>query len=116
MNIELYKEKLESEKNLLEKELESLGEKSSENPNDWNATNTTEDDHSDPNDNADAQEEYGEKNAITNDLEIRLKNIKDALARIEDGTYGKCKVCGKEIEEERLNANPAATTCVEHML
>lgn len=115
MKTEIYKEKLEVEKELLTKQLESLGVKNLQNPNNWETVNIPEDDFSDPNDNADSQEEFGEKNAITNDLEIRLKNINNALQRIESNTYGQCEVCGKEIEEERLNANPAATTCLEHM-
>ena len=36
-----------------------------------------------------------------------------ALARIENGTYGTCEVCGKPIDEERLEAVPYATLCVE---
>ncbi|MFH0845964.1 MAG: TraR/DksA C4-type zinc finger protein [Patescibacteria group bacterium] len=113
MEIEIYKGKLVEELKKLESELSSLGIKNEN--NDWEALNPTEDDHSDPNDNADAQEEFGEKNAIIHDLEIRFDNVKKALKRIEAGTYGKCEICGKEIEKERLNANPAATTCIEHM-
>jgi DnaK suppressor protein len=36
-----------------------------------------------------------------------------ALARIADGTYGTCAVCGAEIPEERLDAVPYATLCIE---
>jgi RNA polymerase-binding transcription factor len=42
-----------------------------------------------------------------------LREIGAALARIEDGTYGTCRVCGKEIPSERLEAVPYATLCVE---
>jgi len=119
MNIKKYKEKLEEEFRLLTKELKSLGQINPNNPNDWVAKGDKEtnanDDHSDPNDNADDLEELGERNAILSDLEIRFANVKNALQRIEDGTYGICKVSGEPIEEARLDANPAATTCMAHM-
>ncbi len=42
-----------------------------------------------------------------------LSEIDDALARIDDGTYGRCAVCGEEIPAERLDAVPYATLCVK---
>jgi len=45
--------------------------------------------------------------------EYNIKEIDDALRRIEDGSYGKCEFCGKEIGEERLEIVPAARLCVE---
>ena len=42
-----------------------------------------------------------------------LSEIDAALKRIEDGTYGKCGVCGKEIGEERLEAYPWASLCID---
>ena len=39
--------------------------------------------------------------------------IDSALARIADGTYGRCEHCGREIEAERLEALPYATLCIE---
>ncbi|MGE5702232.1 MAG: TraR/DksA C4-type zinc finger protein [Clostridia bacterium] len=43
-----------------------------------------------------------------------LREIEGALARMEDGTYGTCTVCGKPIPQERLEALPQAMTCKEH--
>jgi DnaK suppressor protein len=43
-----------------------------------------------------------------------LAAIDAALKRIEDGTYGTCARCGKPIPEERLEAKPYATLCIEH--
>ncbi|MGB9766153.1 MAG: TraR/DksA family transcriptional regulator [Sulfurihydrogenibium sp.] len=49
------------------------------------------------------------------DIEIEiLRAIDDALERIKNGTYGVCEVCGKEIEEERLQAVPWTTLCIQH--
>lgn len=42
-----------------------------------------------------------------------LKEIDAALGRIEDGSYGLCTRCGKPIGEERLEAMPYATLCIE---
>jgi RNA polymerase-binding protein DksA len=42
-----------------------------------------------------------------------LAEINEALARIENGTYGLCGRCGKPIGEERLEALPWATLCIE---
>jgi RNA polymerase-binding protein DksA len=43
-----------------------------------------------------------------------LEEIDRALARIDDGTYGTCEVCGREIPTERLEARPWATLCIDH--
>ncbi|MBE0406327.1 TraR/DksA family transcriptional regulator [Psychrobacter sp. AOP22-C1-22] len=43
-----------------------------------------------------------------------LVYVENALSRIENGTYGECEVCGKQIEEQRLEALPYATLCMEH--
>jgi DnaK suppressor protein len=54
---------------------------------------------------------------IGNTLEehdVRLLGAIDAaLQRIETGTYGKCVNCGAQIPEERLEAMPWATLCIE---
>jgi RNA polymerase-binding protein DksA len=42
-----------------------------------------------------------------------LSEIDGALKRIADGTYGRCTGCGRQIPEERLEARPYATLCIE---
>jgi RNA polymerase-binding protein DksA len=42
-----------------------------------------------------------------------LSEIDAALKRIEEGTYGICTKCGKEIAPERLEAYPWASLCIE---
>jgi RNA polymerase-binding protein DksA len=42
-----------------------------------------------------------------------LAEIEAALKRIEDDTYGVCSNCGKPIPEERLEALPWATLCID---
>jgi DnaK suppressor protein len=43
-----------------------------------------------------------------------LEQIDAALARIDAGTYGLCETDGEPIPEERLEARPWATLCIEH--
>lgn len=45
--------------------------------------------------------------------EHMLKEVHDALGRIYDGLYGKCEFCGKDINEERLEAIPFTRLCIE---
>ncbi|MDQ2968076.1 MAG: TraR/DksA C4-type zinc finger protein [Actinomycetota bacterium] len=42
-----------------------------------------------------------------------LEEIEAALKRIEEGTYGTCTNCGKQIAVERLEALPWATLCID---
>ena len=42
-----------------------------------------------------------------------LRAIDTALRRIEEGTYGTCETCGQPISEERLEAIPYATQCID---
>lgn len=69
----------------------------------------------DESDLGDRNEEYEESAALTDTLSARLKDVEDALAKIENGTYGICEVSGEPIEEDRLMANPAARTNKAHM-
>lgn len=51
---------------------------------------------------------------VRNRLEDRLNAIDAALSRIEQGAYGRCERCGKEIPIERLKLEPSTVFCVEH--
>ncbi|MDB5253980.1 MAG: TraR/DksA family transcriptional regulator [Parcubacteria group bacterium] len=116
INTEHFKQKLELEKKALEAELVKVGRKNPDNPSDWEAVPSERDvSQADENTVADGITEYEENNAILNTLESRYKDIRSGLDKIAKGVYGTCQVCKKEIEEERLEANPAARTCMEHM-
>jgi len=115
-NIKQFKEKLEKEKELLLKEMGPLGKKD-KTTGKWEAVLPSEEfssGESDEADKADVVEEYEETNATLDVLEERLAEVEKALTKIEDGSYGICSVCGKQIEEARLLANVAAPTCIEH--
>ena len=42
-----------------------------------------------------------------------ITKVKEALDRIDNGTYGICESCGKPISEKRLMARPVTTECIE---
>jgi DnaK suppressor protein len=44
----------------------------------------------------------------------RLRQVREALQRVEDGTFGLCVVDGKPIEEKRLEAMPWTAYCLKH--
>lgn len=45
-------------------------------------------------------------------LRQEIAQIRMALLRIENGTYGTCSQCGKDIGRKRLEARPIATRCI----
>lgn len=117
IDTEKFKKKLEEEKSLLIEELKSIGHPNPKIESDWQADPDTSGvvEGADKNLAADRHEDFEERSVVNAALEERLANVSAALGRIEDGTYGVCKVGGKEIEIERLEANHAAATCKEHL-
>ncbi len=56
--------------------------------------------------------ERSQVDALVRQAERRLDEIDEALARVQDGSYGRCAVCGRPIAAERLEVRPTARTCV----
>ena len=110
-----YEQKLIEEKNKLMAELGKIGRRDSE-TGEWQAqSRDVSETKADQNDNADRFEDYEEKSSLMVPLEKRLNEVEKALTKILDGGFGLCVVCGNGIEAERLDANPAAQTCMAHM-
>jgi RNA polymerase-binding transcription factor DksA len=110
-----FKKRLTDELHKLEGELKDLGW---QNPDtgDWEATGGDIDASATESDElADRQEEYGENRAEIEEIEIHWRNVKRALQKIEEGTFGICEISGDDIEEDRLEVNPSARTCKAHM-
>lgn len=110
-----FKDLLLDEKARIEGEMTGIAHKNPDVAGDWEPSapdlnNPT----ADSNDVADSMETFEENAAIEVELEARLLEINAALARIETGTYGVCRICKNPIEEARLRANSAAPTCIEH--
>ena len=51
--------------------------------------------------------------AILENVEAELADIEHAIRRLDDGSYGTCEACGKPIDDDRLDAMPAARFCLE---
>lgn len=65
--------------------------------------------------------DYGSEVAGSMDADLladtvatQRRTVQDALGRLDDGSYGRCAVCGAAIDDERLEARPEAATCREH--
>jgi RNA polymerase-binding transcription factor DksA len=113
--LEYFKNKLLAQKTELETELSGIGRKDPSSPGGWEATTGgMEVDNADENEVADKLEELEDNAGIVKQLENELNEVNDALARIENGTYGICEICKKTIEKERLEANLSARTSIKH--
>ena len=50
--------------------------------------------------------------AVHDKLQVTLADVDRAMAKLRDGNYGRCDVCGEPVGDERLEALPWATLCV----
>ena len=50
---------------------------------------------------------------LEENAEHLLADVNAALARLDDGTYGTCTACGRRIPDERLEAIPWASLCLD---
>ncbi|KKS72512.1 MAG: Transcriptional regulator, TraR/DksA family [Parcubacteria group bacterium GW2011_GWF2_42_7] len=109
------KEKLEVERDILLEELRDMGKLNTD-TGEWEATpEELATPETDQNDMADWFEDFEARSSMIKTLEPRLNSILKALKGLNRDSFGKCEVCKKEIEMTRLEANPAARTCKEHL-
>lgn len=109
------KEKLEAERDILFGQLRDMGKLNPE-TGEWEATQEEIDaPQTDQNDMADRFEDFEARSSMIKTLEPRLNDILKALKGLSRESFGKCKVCKKDIEMTRLKANPAAQTCKKHL-
>ncbi len=109
------KEKLEKERDILLEQIQDIGKLNPE-TNEWEATpEELPSRESDQNDMADRFEDFEERSTMIKVLESRLNSILSALKGINRESFGKCEVCKKDIEMDRMEANPAAKTCKKHL-
>ncbi len=61
-----------------------------------------------------ASEQFGHARieAVRNQLDKRIIQVRKALAQVKVGSYGTCERCGKMIDTDRLMVFPEATLCV----
>ena len=67
----------------------------------------------DPNDRATMESDRSFELRIRGRQRQLMQKVDEALARIEDGTYGICAGCGEEIAVKRLQARPVAKFCID---
>ena len=104
---------LGAERDAVEEELATYGRVQSDS-GDWQGSAAGEGIEPDPTDAADQIEELVVNVPLVEELEKRHKDIVDALEKMEEGTYGICEAGEEEIPFDRLEANPAARTCIQH--
>lgn len=103
-------EKLEYYRSVLQEEMRALLEEAGKTVSEM--TNDTTN-FPDPNDRA-TQESDRSFELRIRDRERRLINkIREALERIDTGTFGTCEMCGEDISEGRLKARPVTTLCID---
>ncbi|PIP26796.1 MAG: hypothetical protein CO140_04810 [Candidatus Moranbacteria bacterium CG_4_9_14_3_um_filter_40_7] len=102
----LLKEKAELEKNL-EQIAKPLDKKSGDYETAFEEIGTSKED------NATEIEQYSDNFSVETVLEKKLQNIIQALQKMENRTYGICEKCQKEIDLNRLEANPSAKKCLK---
>jgi RNA polymerase-binding protein DksA len=73
---------------------------------------TNADDEHDP-EGATIAFERSQVSALAQQVQRHLAEVDAALQRLDDGTYGVCERCGSPIGEGRLEARPAARTCID---
>jgi len=102
MNTDPYRKKL------LEKEQELIGEIARL---DQDARQSQQSEVQDYSDQATADEEKSTALEESNIERATLQLVRDAIKRIDDGTYGTCVDCGRQIAESRLEAVPWTPYC-----
>ena len=103
------RQKLLEERDRLEKELRSLGTRPNINSTsdiDFPQFGDKEDE------NAAEVALFGDNLSLEQNCENELRDVNNALYRLEQGTYGVCKYCKKEIPINRLLARPASSSCI----
>lgn len=103
------KEKLEYFRLLLQQQLNDLIQEASKT---LNKMTDKEENFPDPTDRASLESDLNFLLRIKERERKLILKIKEALKRIEEGTFGICEVCGKEISEDRLRARPVTTQCI----
>ncbi len=112
---------LEKEQEILISELKTIATPDPNLKDDWNVKHEewgedqiTSEEELETGESVNESDEDMKNKALSDHLELRLKEVNDALKRVGDGTYGICRVCKNPIPIERLRANPAAETDIEH--
>jgi DnaK suppressor protein len=106
----MEKEKIDYYRNLLTKKMEGLLTEAGKTVVDMSDEEET---FPDPTDRASLESDRNFLLRIRDRERKLIAKIREGLERIENGTFGICEVCGEEISEERLEARPVTTLCID---
>ncbi|NWF57584.1 MAG: RNA polymerase-binding protein DksA [Syntrophaceae bacterium] len=106
----MEKDRLEYFRELLNERLKTLLEEAEKTVT---GMTNTRDSFADPTDRANLETDRNFLLRIRDRERKLIVKIKEALARIDDGTFGTCEDCGEDISEERLKARPVTTLCID---
>lgn len=67
----------------------------------------------DPNDRASLESDRNFELRIRDRERKLILKMREAIKRIDDGTFGICEICGGPISEKRLAARPVTTQCID---
>jgi RNA polymerase-binding protein DksA len=108
-----FRELLEQERDRVRSALEYLSEENAGNLEDESGEINASGIDNHPGDTATATHDREVDYTLEENSEQVLADIELALRKIEDGTYGTCEKCGKQIAPERLEAMPWARLCID---
>ena len=105
-----FKERLLKEKERLEAELGYVNSTMEQSQSEWMQDEMYQNHMADV-----GTETFMRENDLSLSLNVRdlLTRVNESLKRIDEGTYGFCRVCGRPIEKERLEAIPYTDLCID---
>ena len=106
-----FTQRLQEEKVRLLQELGDFGKEDPRKPGHFEPKYPESGGNSDD-DNALEIAEFVDDATIEARIEAELRDVESALKAIEQGTYGVCKYCKQPIDEKRLEARPASSSCI----
>jgi RNA polymerase-binding protein DksA len=113
IDTETFRTQLETERDRVRGAIEFLQEDNSHSLEDETGEINASGADNHPGDTASATYDRELELGLEEGAEDLLAKIEAALKRIDDGTYGICENCGQPIGEERLEAMPWATLCID---
>ena len=103
-------EKMEMFKGLLNQRIDDLLDEANKTVNDMT---DDQENFPDPNDRASLESDRNFELRIRDRERKLIRKMQEAIARIDNGTFGICERCGGPISEKRLIARPVTTLCIE---
>lgn len=107
----MRKRELERYKSLLEEQLAALVGQGAQSVHEL--ADEGADEIPDPNDRATVEEERNWTLRLRDRDRRLIGKVKEALARLERGTFGTCTACGRPISPARLKARPVTDQCID---